>query len=138
MPGRPTLSKSPTIRMLLIVVGWASIILGVIGKFLPLLPTTPFLLLAAGCFARSSPRFHHWLLNHPQLGPIIHLYLDGKGIPKAAKVYILLTLWATISISMFFVPLPWVKVLLPCIALAVTLHILRMPTLVLPRSDLSD
>ncbi|RLT90016.1 MULTISPECIES: YbaN family protein [unclassified Ketobacter] len=121
------------LRYSLIFIGWASVVLGVVGIFLPLLPTTPFLLLAASCFAKSSKRFHDWLLNQPQLGPYLHLYLDGKGIPVKAKVYILIILWCTISTSAYFFvnPIP-LKFLLLGIAAAVSIHIIRMPTLELP------
>ena len=66
---------------------WLGVALGVIGIFLPVLPTTPFLLLAAACFARSSPRFYHWLVDHPRIGPWIRDYLQGNGIPFKGKVY---------------------------------------------------
>lgn len=130
----PKVSKNPFIRASLIAVGWVSIILGVIGIFLPLLPTTPFLLLAAGCFARSSERFHNWLLSHKYLGPYIHMYLDGKGIPLKAKYYIISVLWFTMGISIYIVtPIP-LKVLLVVIASCVTIYLLRIPTLeILPK-----
>lgn len=118
------------LRYCLILIGWTSVVLGVIGIFLPLLPTTPFLLLAVSCFAKSSQRFHDWLLNQPQLGPYIHLYLDGKGIPLKAKAYILIMLWFTMSTSiLFFVNLIALKLLLVLIGACVTTYILRMPTL---------
>lgn len=114
---------------MLIAVGWLSIVLGVLGIFLPLLPTTPFLLLATACFARSSTRFHTWLLSHPYLGDYIKLYLDGKGIPLRAKVYILVAMWITIATSIFFVPILAVRIILPIIAIGVTFYISRLPTL---------
>lgn len=117
-------------RYCLITIGWTSVVLGVIGIFLPLLPTTPFLLLAASCFAKSSSRFHDWLMNQPQLGPYIHMYLDGKGIPLKAKAYILLLMWFTITTSAVFLVNPLaLKVMLLCIASGVSIYILRMPTL---------
>ena len=127
-------------RYCLIVIGWVSVVLGVIGIFLPLLPTTPFLLLAASCFAKSSQRFHSWLLNQPQLGPYIHLYLDGKGIPMKAKAYILILMWFTISTSaLFFVDPVALKLMMFSIAAGVTVYILRMPTLeVQPKTGTLD
>ncbi len=123
------ISNNPVIRWLLITAGWLSIVLGVIGIFLPLLPTTPFLLLAVTCFARSSEKFHGWLLNHKYLGPYIHLYLDGKGIPLKAKCYIIGLIWVTMILSIYLVPHVAAKILLAIIATGVTLYLLRMPTL---------
>lgn len=122
-------NKNPFIRASLIAIGWISIILGVIGIFLPLLPTTPFLLLAAGCFARSSEKFHSWLLSHKYLGPYIHLYLDGKGIPLKAKYYIISVLWFTMGFSIYLVPHLALKALLVVIATSVTIYLLRLPNL---------
>lgn len=123
------LVKNPLIRVTLIAIGWLSIVLGVIGIFLPLLPTTPFLLLAAACFARSSNRFHTWLLSHPYLGDYIKLYLDGKGIPLRAKVYILVAMWITIATSFYFVAVLAARIILPIVAICVTFYICRLPTL---------
>lgn len=124
------LNKLHTVfRLGLIGVGWLCVVLGIVGIFLPLLPTTPFLLLAVSCFAKSSERFHNWLLNHPQLGPYIHMYLDGKGIPLRVKGYILFTMWFTISTSaVFFVNPIVLKLLLVAIACCVSMYILRIPT----------
>lgn len=117
-------------RYCLIAVGWLAVVLGVIGIFLPLLPTTPFLLLAASCFAKSSERFHHWLLNQRHLGPYIQLYLNGKGIPIKAKCYILTLMWITIGSTAILFLKPWLlKILLLAIASGVTVYILRLPTL---------
>lgn len=121
-------AKSAWLRYLLLGVGCASVCLGVIGVFLPIMPTTPFLLLAAACFARSSPRFHAWLLSHPQLGPLLKSYLNGEGIPLKAKVLSIGSMWVSIAVSCWFVPWPWVRVLLVAVALAVTVYIARQKT----------
>jgi uncharacterized membrane protein YbaN (DUF454 family) len=102
--------------------------LGVIGIVLPVMPTTPFLLLAAACFARSSPRFHGWLLGHPQLGPLLSAYLNGEGIPRKAKVLAIGSLWVSIVVSCWLAPWPWLRVLLVGIAIAVTVYLARLKT----------
>ena len=73
-------SRHRSVRYLLLAIGWLSVALGVIGIFLPVLPTTPFLLLAAACFVRSSRRFYIWLVTHPHLGPWIRDYLEGLSL----------------------------------------------------------
>lgn len=123
-------SRSPVVRLLLMCVGWLAVVLGVLGIFLPLLPTTPFLLLAAACFVRSSPAFYRWLLGHPRLGKYLHYYLSGSGMPMRAKIYTLLLIWSSMLLSAFVLSSSWIpKVILPLIGLAVSLYILRLPTL---------
>ena len=117
------------IKGLLIAIGWLSVVLGVLGIFLPLLPTTPFLLLAAACFVRSSPKFYQWLVQHPKLGRYVLAYLEGSGIPKRAKIITIIMIWATMSLSIYLVPLIWVKFLLVGIGVCVSIYILRQPTL---------
>jgi uncharacterized protein len=121
-------SRSRLVRFLLLGVGWLSVALGVVGIFLPVLPTTPFLLLAAACFARSSPRFYQWLVGHPRLGPWIRGYLDGKGMPLKAKVYAIGLMWVGIGVSCWLVPLVWVRGFMLICAVLVTVYILRQPT----------
>ncbi|MEZ0149057.1 MAG: YbaN family protein [Candidatus Reddybacter sp.] len=115
------------VRVLLFGLGSLSVALGVVGIFLPLLPTTPFLLLAAGCFVRSSDRFYSWLVSHPVLSKYILAYLDGSGIPRKAKYYTLLTMWLTMGVSALIVPLWQVQVLLLCTAVMVSTYIWRLP-----------
>ena len=120
--------KSHIMRLLLIAIGWGSVVLAVIGIFLPLLPTVPLLLLAAACFARSSERFYHWLVTHPRLGPLISDYLNGQGIPLRAKFYAIGLLWLSISLSvLLWVPLLWVDLQLILIGTGVTIYLLRLP-----------
>lgn len=128
--------KNPILKAIILMVGWLSVVLGVIGIFLPLLPTTPFLLLAAACFIRTSPRFYEWLIGHPRLGPYMVHYLNGKGIPLRAKVYTLLIMWSTMLFSAFvLLDIQAVKISLPIVGALVTLYILRLPTLVLHKID---
>lgn len=124
MPGRP-----PWIRYCLLAVGWLSVVLGVIGIFLPVLPTTPFLLLAAACFARSSPRFYAWLVGHPRLGPWVRDYLDGQGIPLKGKVYTLILMWLSILFACWLVNLPLARIAMLTSAVLVTIYILKQKTL---------
>ena len=122
-------NRNPAIRYALLTIGWLSVVLGVVGIFLPVLPTTPFLLLAAGCFARSSERFYNWLVNHPKLGPWIRDYLEGNGIPLKGKVYAIGLMWLSISFSCYLVPMFWARTFMLTSAVCVTIYILRQKTL---------
>jgi uncharacterized membrane protein YbaN (DUF454 family) len=122
-------NRNRFVRVLLIGTGWLSVVLGVIGIFLPVLPTTPFLLLAAACFARSSPRFYHWLVDHPRLGPWIRDYLEGNGIALKGKVYAIGLMWVSIGFSCWLVPLIWARGFMLVSAVGVTVYILRQKTL---------
>lgn len=116
---------------MLIAVGSISVALGVIGAFVPILPTTPFLLLAAACYARSSERLHRWLFTNRLFGRYLRDYTEGKGLPLLHKTFTLLLLWLAIGWSVFHVlpdHLGWVKCLLWAIAVAVTIHVLRIRT----------
>ncbi|UCG84685.1 MAG: YbaN family protein [Dehalococcoidia bacterium] len=114
-------------RPLLIAVGSFSVGLAFIGIFVPILPTVPFLLLAAACYARSSERFSNWLLNNRLFGKVIRDYRDGKGVPPRTKAIAIGLLWITISLSIaFVVNLLAFKVILVLIATGVTIHILTI------------
>ena len=123
------LQRNPAIRYALLAIGWLSVALGVIGIFLPVLPTTPFLLLAAACFIRSSKRFYLWLVNHRKLGPWIVDYLEGQGIPLKGKVYAISLMWLSIGLSWYLVPLFWARAFMLTSAVLVSLYILRQKTL---------
>jgi uncharacterized membrane protein YbaN (DUF454 family) len=90
--------RSAPARAVLVAVGVVSVGLGTVGIVVPVLPTTPFLLLAAACFVRASPRMHDWLLTHPRLGPYVS-FVDGGGMPARAKRNALVVLWITIGAS---------------------------------------
>lgn len=122
-------SRHRSVRYALLAVGWLSVLLGVIGIFVPVLPTTPFLLLAAACFVRSSRRVYHWLVDHRHLGPWIRDYLEGNGIPLKAKVYAIGLMWLSIAFSCYLVPLPWARAGMLASAVLVSLYILRQKTL---------
>ncbi len=117
-------------RVLLITAGWFLVTLGVIGIFLPVMPTTIFLILAAAAFARSSEKFYNWLINNKHLGKFIRDYREHRGMPVRAKVIAILMLNIAIGYSaLFAVETLWVKILLFAIAVSVTIYILSIKTL---------
>jgi len=121
--------KSAFLRWVLISCGWLSIIAGVAGIFLPLIPTVPFLLLAVACFAKSSEKFHTWLVEHDHLGPLLRDYLSGAGIPLRAKRVAIGMVWISFPASTFlFAQALWLKVLLLTAAAGITLYLLSLPT----------
>jgi uncharacterized membrane protein YbaN (DUF454 family) len=112
---------------LLVTCGTLFVALGVLGIFLPLLPTTVFLLLAAACYARSSERFHRKLLNHRWLGAYIRNYRSGRGMSRREKTVTLALLWIGIGSTMVWsVSAWWLRGLLFLIAVAVTAHVARL------------
>ena len=117
-----------TRRKILLICGVLCILLSLLGMVLPVLPTTPFLLLASYLFARSSPRFNEWLLSNRLFGTYIRNYREGRGITLLHKITALAFLWLTIAYAVYVVPLWWVRVLLAAIALGVTIHLLRAKT----------
>lgn len=118
------------IRLLLIVAGTIFVGLAIFGLFLPILPTTPFLLLAAACYARSSQRFYYWLLNNRWFGVYIQNYRQKKGMPRKIKILTVALLWLTIIVSVIFaVQSLVVRVILIIIAIGVSWHVLSIKTL---------
>lgn len=114
----------------LVGLGSVSVALGVIGIFVPILPTTPFLLVAAACYVRSSQRFYTWLLQHPWFGDYIRNYREGNGIPLFTKITVIALLWLTIGFSVLMVvPVLIGKILLVGIAVGVTIHVVSLKTL---------
>ena len=112
----------------LIFSGWLAIVLGVIGIALPLLPTTPFILLAAGCFAKSSPRFHQWLLQHAFFGPLINTYQGDRCLPKDVKIKAIIFIWVTLGISIFLLNILWLRIIIGLLGLVITTVLWKMPS----------
>jgi uncharacterized membrane protein YbaN (DUF454 family) len=116
-------------RNALMICGTLAVVLGVVGMIFPILPTTPFLLLAAFCYGRSSKRFYDWLLNNRIFGTYIRNYRAGLGIPLKQKIFSISLLWVTIGYSVIFiVDNWWLRILLLGIAVGVTTHLVRIKT----------
>ena len=111
-------------KFLYIIFGTLSLVLGIIGIFLPVLPTTPLLLLTAFCYYRGSSRMYDWLMSHPKLGPYIRNFRENRMIPRRVKVYILTMLWASLLFCAYILDPIWLKCLMIAIAIGVTWHIL--------------
>jgi uncharacterized membrane protein YbaN (DUF454 family) len=111
-------------RRLLIGAGTLCVGLGIIGVFVPILPTTPFLLLAAVCYMRSSERFYQWLTNNRIFGAYVRNYIEGRGMPVRIKLLTILLLWLAIGLSISFgVQNTAVRIVLICVAIGVTIHV---------------
>ncbi len=122
-------SRSPLVKGLLVAVGTVSVGLGVLGILLPVLPTTPFLLLAAVCYAHSSERFYVGLLTNRYFGGYIRDWREKRGLTLATKLWIIFVLAATMGASaVFFAPLASVKIFLGVVGTGVSIYILRLPT----------
>ena len=121
--------KLPLRKWLLIFVGVLSVGLATAGIFLPLLPTTPFLLLAAACFFRSSDSLYQWLTTHKWFGLYIKNYREHKAITRHTKVVILLLLWGTLGYTAFgVISALAIRILLLLIGVGVTIHVLSLKT----------
>lgn len=117
----------PLQRALLILAGILSLALGVIGAFLPLLPTVPLVLLSAYCFARSSDRLHNWLLTHPLFGKIIRDFESGNEVKRRIKIRAITLIALSMGFSCWIMDRPAVCVILAVIGIAVSVNIWRLP-----------
>lgn len=116
-------------RSLLLVIGLISLVLGVAGVFLPLLPTVPFVLLAAFCFARSSERLHRWLMAHPWFADALCNWEQKKAIRRGLKRKAMVLSSLSFAISIAIVPLLWVKVMLLSLLVALLAFLHSVPEL---------
>ncbi len=123
------MNSKATLKALLIIGGTLSLILGTIGIVLPLLPTTPFLLLSAYCYTKSSTRLYNWLLNHKIFGLYIYNYITYKAVGLKTKIFAITLLWLTLAISALLVSSVYMTLGLVIIGLGVTLHLLNLNTL---------
>ncbi|EOV0647231.1 DUF454 family protein [Cronobacter turicensis] len=114
-------------RTILLILGWLAVVLATLGVVLPLLPTTPFLLLAAWCFARSSPRFHHWLLYRSWFGGYLRHWHQHRAMPPGTKPRAILFILATFAISLWLVKIFWVRILLLFILSGLLIFMWRIP-----------
>jgi uncharacterized membrane protein YbaN (DUF454 family) len=116
-------------NIILTVLGLVSLGLGILGAFVPVLPTTPFLLLSSVLFLRGNRKLYDWLMNHPKLGPYISDFLIHKSIPSRVKIVSLTTLWLTLLYCAIVVADHWAfRAMFIFIAVAVTIHILSFKT----------
>ncbi|SOY53528.1 conserved hypothetical protein, DUF454; putative membrane component [Cupriavidus taiwanensis] len=137
-PSSPDLSPDPdaapnhrqrVLRAVWVALGGLCLLLGVIGIFLPVLPTTPFVLLAAACFARGSRRFHEWLLGHPRFGPLVSDWQRHRSIPFKAKCLALSMMWASMGTTAWLLRgRPLVSAALLACAVGVSVWMVRLPT----------
>ncbi len=122
------ISQRPIVRWTLMFAGTVLVGIGILGIFLPLLPTTVFFLMAAWCYARSSKRFYDWLHQNRFFGKYLKNYREGKGISLSGKISTITILWCGILYSIFVTHVLWVHGILLIIAIGVTIHIVVIPT----------
>ena len=121
--------RSPLVRGALVCAGLLCVALGVLGIFLPLLPTTPFMLLAAACFARSSPRFHDWLLANRTFGPLVREWELHRSIPRRTKLTAIVLMALTMAASIVLVvEARWLQVVLAACGVLLAVWLYRIPS----------
>ncbi len=120
--------RNPVLRFTYIGLGWLSVVAGMIGVVVPGWPTTVWIILATFFFARSSPRFYNWVMNHRLFGPLIRDWRDGKGMTARAKTTAAPTIVGTILVSVALIPVWWLRGLLLAIMVALCTYLLRLPT----------
>ncbi len=115
-------------KYLLIISGSFSVALGVVGIFIPVLPTTPFFLLAVFCYLRSSKKLYRWLIYHKVLGAYIYNYITNRAVLKSTKVGAIIFLWAGLIVSILIIDSWYVRVLLFLVGIGVSIHLILLRT----------
>lgn len=122
------LRRNPVVRGVFVALGWASVVLGAIGVVVPGWPTTVWILVAVYFFARSSPRFHGWIMGHRLFGPLIRDWHAGLGLTARTKFVAVTSLALSIGTSIVLIANPWITMILLTIAVAVASYLLTRPT----------
>ena len=126
-PHRP--HGSPLVRALFFVAGIVALGCGIAGIFLPVVPTTPLVLLAAACFARSYRPFHEWLTNHRLFGPMVREWHEHRSIPYRAKILAITMMACALGVSVaFFVEPPLLKAALVALGVTLGAWLYRLPS----------
>ena len=112
-----------------IFLGTVSLVIGVIGIFVPLLPTTPLLLLSAYCYLKSSEKLYNMLMNSNHLGEYIKNYMEHRAVTKKAKYITLIILWLSLTASIILINILYVRLLLVIVGIAVSIHVILLKTL---------
>ncbi len=127
--GSPKIVRNKFVRGLLLASGFLMSFLALLGFILPLLPTTPFLIAAAACFYRSSPRFYNLMMNNRYFGQTLRDYKAGRGISLQVKISSLAFLWlSSLGSVIFFIPYLWLKIGVMVMVIGVTVHIYMIRT----------
>jgi uncharacterized membrane protein YbaN (DUF454 family) len=122
------LASSRSGRLLWAGAGHVLVALGIIGAFVPLMPTTVFLIMAVSCYARSSTRLHQWLLNHRTFGPVLRDWVEHRSMRARPKAIAITVIVVAFGASFFAIPLVWVRVIHVGIGVALVAFLLRIPT----------
>jgi hypothetical protein len=121
--------KNLILNKILIGLGTIFLLIGIIGIFIPILPTTPFLLLTAACYAKGSKKFYNWLINNKWFGEYIKNYTERRGIPLSVKIISIIIFWITIVFSTFIIVSNlFIQIILIIVAIGITIHILTIIT----------
>lgn len=122
-------SRSRLVRWLFIALGSLLVGIGILGIFLPLLPSTVFFLMALGCYGKSSPSAYRWMTTNRLFGKHLREYREEKGATMATKIVSLATLWIGIGASEYFIDNLWIRLLLIAIAAGVSAHLILLRTI---------